>query len=78
MSEALTDLKILEERGAMEMEKPEAKASAEGVEVAESDIDTEAAEDAGSSNDIYEMILKKQGETGDLKGTFHWELLVSW
>jgi chromosomal replication initiator protein DnaA len=68
LREALTDLKILEERVAMEMERPEAEASTEGIEVAESEVDSEIAEDADSSDDIYEMILKKQGETGELKG----------
>jgi chromosomal replication initiator protein DnaA len=68
LREALTDLKILEERVAMEMEKPEAKASAEGAEVADSDVEAETEEAADDSDDIYEMILKKQSEGGDLKG----------
>jgi chromosomal replication initiator protein DnaA len=70
LRDALTDLKILEERISMEKEKPKGKKRAPKAE-AESAPEGEAevsAEEEKGADDVYEMILKKQSKTGDMAG----------
>jgi chromosomal replication initiator protein DnaA len=73
LSEVLTDLKILEDRVSMEMEKPGVEAevpeSADETE-ATAEVEGEATADAveDEPDDVYEMILKKQTKEGDMKG----------
>ncbi len=73
LSEILTDLKILEDRIGLEMDKPEA--AAEEVEPEPLPTEVEEVEEATaedqpkSADEVYEMILKTQTEADEAKAS---------